>query len=192
MHAWAQTTVPFRRVFPSTGIPCIRLRIGKQKMNFYDFSGPDIPDDGIADSLQSLTITFNKPRKAFFYEYYSFYANTYSGLNYWVSNAKYNVTDSMKVISSGYWTKASGFENCPVVLNFSQPARYKLLIYRITPDFDNILEKMFDTTHQDQWSEPSTNINNGLGYFISMSTDSIFFDVVEMDNGIETPDITGK
>jgi hypothetical protein len=98
----------------------------------------------------------------------------------------------MKVISSGYWTKASGFENCPVVLNFSQPARYKLLIYRITPDFDNILEKMFDTTHQDQWSEPSTNINNGLGYFISMSTDSIFFDVVEMDNGIETPDITGK
>lgn len=192
MHAWAQTTVPFPEGLSINRDTLYTLKDWETKMNFYDFSGPDIPDDGIADSLQSLIITFNKPRKAFFYEYYSFYANTYSGLNYWVSNAKYNATDSMKVISSGYWTKASVFENCPVVLNFSQPARYKLLIYRITPDFDNILEKMFNTTHQDQWSEPSTNINNGLGYFISMSTDSIFFDVVEMDNGIETPDKTGK
>lgn len=43
------------------------------KMKFYDFSGPDIPDDGIADSLQSLIVKFSKPRKAFFYKTYSFF-----------------------------------------------------------------------------------------------------------------------
>ncbi|MBN1603297.1 MAG: DUF4249 family protein [Chitinispirillaceae bacterium] len=193
MHAWAQTTVPF----PEGGLSINRdtlytLKDGEVKMKYYDFSGPDIPDDGIPDSLQSLFVTFSKPRKAFYYNYYSFYNNTYSGLNYWISNAKYYSTDSMKVISSSYWTKKSVFESCPVVLSLAQPARYKLLIYTITPDFYDLLEKMVDTTYQDQWSEPPTNINNGLGFFTSMSPDSIFFDVVEMDNGIEIPDKTGK
>jgi hypothetical protein len=182
MHAWAQTTVPL----PEGGLSINRdtlytLKDGDTKMKFYDFSGPDIPDDGITDSLQSLIVKFNKPRKAFYY-------NSNSGLKYWVSNAKINSIDSMKVISSSYWTKNSVFESSPVVLSLSQPERYKLLIYTITPDFYHMLKKMVDTTYQDQWNEPPTNINNGLGFFTSMSPDSIFFDVVEMGNGIDTPD----
>jgi hypothetical protein len=184
-HVWAQTTVPL----PEGGLSINRdtlytLKDGDTKMKFYDFSGPDIPDDGIPDSLQSLIVKFNKPRKAFYY--YS-----PSGWKYWVSNAKNNSIDSMKVISSSYWTKKSVFENCPVVLSLDKPERYKLLIYTITPDFYYLLEKMVDTTYQDQWNEPPTNINNGLGFFTSMSPDSIFFDVVEMDNGIDTPDKEG-
>ncbi len=192
-HAWAQTTVPSR----VGGLTVSRETLyvvqakpdtGRGKDTIYKVP-PKVGKIGgkvdplttlLPDSLTNLMVRWNNPDHAYLY----FRCVLDTNLPYRIQNGAYIAADSLKITSSGYWGYSGIFnKNDSVVLGFSQPGRYKLILYTTTPDYRLMVAEVADTTRQDEWIRSPTNVNNGLGVFTSFSYDSVFFNIVAKASG---------
>jgi hypothetical protein len=196
-HVWAQTTVPS----PTGGLSVSRDTLysyqggggggkpytpdkPKKLVKEKEKDPPDttnLPPVEIPDSLQKLIAKWNNPHRSILY----FRCAVDSNLPYQFINGSYVSTDSLKISTKEGYTGHSVYGDS-VVINLSNPGRYKLLIYTTTPDYHNMLETFADSMHQDLWSRSPTNINNGLGFFTSFSSDTVSFTIVGIGNGNST------
>lgn len=169
-HAWAETTVPSK-----VG----GLRTSRDTMYIPgEPAGSMLPTLPSGD-LGTLTLQWNNPDGVIFF--CKFILDS-EGADYGLWHGQYTDTDSFSVQIN--YTSADPFiDFSPGVVGIRTIAKYKFVLYSTTPDYRSMLAEATDSTRQDRWARSPTNINGGLGFFTSFSSDSLSFYFAQWEAG---------
>ncbi len=196
-HAWAETTVP-----SNSGISVSRDTIYTDTPRYVFIDScekygtcpqnaetPDKVKPVLPDSLTKLTFKWNNPDRRYFY-YRCYFDPKTPGFSPNARCAEYTDRDSLTVTTDlgnfqlGYPPDIPLFLNDSTGLILPKPGKCKLVLYSAPPEFGEVISDInrADSGYQDRWTASPTNVNDGLGYFSSFCTDSIFFTIVAIDN----------
>lgn len=198
-HVWANTTVPRNvgglKLSRDTLRKCTVGVIGN--MGEYDPFDPNSePPLPTPDSLSTMTVKWNNPTSDLYQFRIMHYSKEpivkYPGFNIpeignptdvpmtepqWMNQLSFFTrSDSVRIVAADFNGGLSYWNTDSLGHMISQPGRYKIIICSTTPDYQSMAWS--GSTNLELWPRAPTNINNGVGYFSSFSSDSVHFDVV--------------